>query len=433
MLLKFEIENWKSYKGLISFSMAATKERQHGEKLSIVPKYNLRVSPIGLIFGGNASGKSCFITALQFVQDYIIIGEKVLSSYKPHLLSEETENGPSTFSLEILINDTIYTYSFSINRQKVLTEKLTQTNSRNTFTLFRRVEEKFIIDPENKIKGKDRERLDFVARGTRSNRLFLTNSMDQQVKTWEFLFNWFRRDLVIIHPNTSISPSTFVDQPDLVKLCSEALSDMDTGIFDISTETVSISSLNLPSEIIEMISDKIDEDSKMQLQDNNGRSYIFEMKDGKIYATRLKSIHKTSENNYIDFDMSNESDGTQRILELIPAFSMLNEKKSHKVIVIDELDRSLHSLMSLHLLKNYLCTCGKESRTQLIFTTHDVMLMDQDIFRRDQIWLVNKNKQNQSELRSMKEFKDIRYDKDIRKSYLDGKIGGIPSLRRDCK
>lgn len=90
--------------------------------------------------------------------------------------------------------------------------------------------------------------------------------------------------------------------------------------------------------------------------------------------------------------------------------------------------RSLHPLLIKRLLERYLAGCSSQSRSQLLFTTHNVLLMDQDLLRRDEMWIAERSDQGDSSLLSFSEYKDVRYDKDIRKSYLQGRLGGIPRL-----
>ena len=96
--------------------------------------------------------------------------------------------------------------------------------------------------------------------------------------------------------------------------------------------------------------------------------------------------------------------------------------------IIDELDRSLHTKLSKTLLKYYLNSCNENSRSQLIFTTHDVMLMDQNTFRRDELWVTDRSSEGVSSLYSFSDYKDIRSDKDLRKYYLQGNLKGIPRI-----
>jgi hypothetical protein len=85
-------------------------------------------------------------------------------------------------------------------------------------------------------------------------------------------------------------------------------------------------------------------------------------------------------------------------------------------------------LLTRRLLDIYLSNCSAESRKQLLLTTHDVLLMDQQLLRRDEMWVAERDASGASNLLSFSEYKDVRYDKDIRKSYLQGRLGGIPRL-----
>ena len=116
------------------------------------------------------------------------------------------------------------------------------------------------------------------------------------------------------------------------------------------------------------------------------------------------------------------------MIDLLPAFLDLFGGRSKTVYVVDEVDRSLHTLLIRSLLEKYLNTCTTQTRSQLLLTTHDVLLMDQQLLRRDEMWVAERGASGASSLLSFSEYKDIRYDKDIRKSYLQGRLGGIPRI-----
>nr|WP_237394924.1 AAA family ATPase [Methylacidimicrobium sp. AP8] len=115
-------------------------------------------------------------------------------------------------------------------------------------------------------------------------------------------------------------------------------------------------------------------------------------------------------------------------MDLLPAFCDLCDQDSKKVYLIDEVDRSLHTLLLRRLLEAYLAGCSPRSRRQLLFTTHDVLLMDQELLRRDEMWVTERDAGGVSRLFWFSDYKGVRYDKDIRKSYLQGRLGGIPRI-----
>ena len=151
-------------------------------------------------------------------------------------------------------------------------------------------------------------------------------------------------------------------------------------------------------------------------------------KDGELIAKRLVAFHPKSDGTEVRFEIHQESEGSQRVIDLLPAFLELSAQTLQKVYVIDEIDRSLHPLLIRQLLEEYLSNCSRETRSQLLLTTHNVMLMDQQLLRRDEMWVTERDGAGVSSLFSFSEYKDVRYDKDIRKSYLQGRMGGIPRI-----
>jgi AAA15 family ATPase/GTPase len=159
-----------------------------------------------------------------------------------------------------------------------------------------------------------------------------------------------------------------------------------------------------------------------------GERFVVTRRNGELTAKKLITYHSKSDGTETEFETRQESDGSQRVIDLLPAFLDLLAEGSKKVYVIDEIDRSLHTLLTRRLLEMYLSNCSATSRTQLLLTTHDVLLMDQQLLRRDEMWVSERDSSGASSLFSFSEYKDIRYDKDIRKSYLQGRLGGIPRL-----
>ena len=130
-----------------------------------------------------------------------------------------------------------------------------------------------------------------------------------------------------------------------------------------------------------------------------------------------------------------ESSGTQRLMGLLPMLFDLqgsDDAVGSKVYVVDELDRCLHTMLTTRLVEDFLATCGPDTRKQLLFTTHDLLLMDQSLMRRDEMYIAQRGVDGKSELVGLTEFDGIRYDKDLIRSYLDGRFGGIPMLREEA-
>ena len=145
----------------------------------------------------------------------------------------------------------------------------------------------------------------------------------------------------------------------------------------------------------------------------------------KYFVRRVKALHKVNDNLY-DFELKEESDGTQRIFDFVPMVQ--NVKSEACTYVIDELDRSLHPTLVRALVSRIVT--DKHMKGQLIFTTHDAGLLDGKVFRNDEIWFAEKDRDTQStHLYTLDEFKP-RADLDLEKGYLNGRFGAIPFLAR---
>ena len=128
-------------------------------------------------------------------------------------------------------------------------------------------------------------------------------------------------------------------------------------------------------------------------------------------------------NSFFDFDFMEESDGTRRIFDLM---DMILNKKENILYVVDELERSLHPKLLEHFLRLFM-ESHKEQQVQLLFSTHEASIMEQSLFRRDEIWFIERDEKNASKLYSLDRFKE-RYDKLLSKAYLEGRYGAIPVL-----
>ena len=128
------------------------------------------------------------------------------------------------------------------------------------------------------------------------------------------------------------------------------------------------------------------------------------------------------------FEYSDESDGTQRLFDLIPIYLA---QKQNRVIMIDEIDRSLHTNLTRKFLEMFFAV-AKDNESQLIATTHDSNLLDLDLLRQDEIWFVERKPDHSSYIYSLNKFKE-RFDKKIEKDYLIGRYGAIPVFENsDC-
>lgn len=407
--------------------MVASRERQHGTRIPRLDRYKTKILPIAAVYGGNASGKTNFFKALRFVQKLVVKGTQPdsLIGIENFQLDANSIQEPSRFDLELLIDDVIYNFSFAATTNVILEEKLVEITSTSEKVLYDRHDGK----PNFGKSLTDTQFLDFAFKGTRDNQLFLTNSVSQKVDNFKPVYDWFQNSLELIAPDTRFGPfDQFLDEKQpLYSIMNELLPQLDTGIDHLGGEEIPWENLPLP----DIIKAKIQEDAKEKatfLINYSNKRYVINRKDGKLIGKNLITYHPKSDGSMVKFEISQESDGSQRVIDLLPAFLDLSEQKSKKVYVIDEIDRSLHTLLIRKLLEAYLDSCSTKTRSQLLFTTHNVLLMDQTLLRRDEMWVTERDFHGISDLFSFSDYKDIRYDKDVQKSYLQGRLGGIPRI-----
>ena len=421
-----------SFRDRATFSFVATREKQHGERLPSLPKYDLKVLPVAAIYGGNASGKTNLVKALHFAQELVVRGtqpDSLISVDSFCLGSSHSGNQPTRFEFELFIDGMIYEFSFSLTHRSILEEKLVCVVGSKETVWYHRVHQKPNF---HKSIAKD-QALEFAFKGTRDNQLFLTNAVSQQVLLFKPIYEWFKHRLVLIAPESKFGPfELFFDEkhPFYAKM-NQMLAQLDTGISRLGSEEVPFANAPFPEALKKHLQEELAEGmTRRVIAEPSGDRYIVTRRKGdlQILCKKLIAYHLNESGSAIKFDIQQESDGSQRIIDLLPAFLSIVSSDSPGVYVIDEIDRSLHTLLIRQLLEWYLASCSPESRSQLLFTTHNVLLMDQDLLRRDEMWVTERNTAGASTLLSFSEYKDVRSDKDIQKSYLQGRLGGIPRL-----
>lgn len=407
--------------------MVAGRERQHSHRVPRIGRSQLRLLPVAAIFGGNASGKTNFFRALSFAKSLVVVGTSQLEMpirVEPFLLDNESEARPSRFSFELLMDDGIYCYSFSVTQTEVVDEELSLQTTGKPKVLYLRSGEQIQFHPSLP----DIEKLSLAFDLTRNNQLFLTAVLAHNVKSFHSVYRWFDESLTLIAPDSRFAPFEYLSRGHtLHSLMNEALSGLDLGVVRVDSEEVPPESV-LPKRLIAEIQQDLKAGQTAIVGFGPGSRYIVIRQNGSLKAHELVTYHRKSDGQEVKFELSDESDGSQRAIDLLPAFLDLTSSGCKKTYVIDEFDRSLHTILTRWLLEYFLQEVSPQSRSQLLFTTHDAQLIDQSLFRRDEIWVTETDRHGASQLISFSEYKGIRDDKNIRRSYLHGRFGGVPKI-----
>lgn len=438
VLLNFSVENFMCFAEEATFSMVPAKDSSHPNHLLCNQEGSknkaLRASAI---YGANAHGKTKLVDAISFARKLILVGTKpkktiAVSAFR---LDNSLRKSPSVFEFVFSHKNAQYTYGFSLDKFRVHEEWLSVKKTTKEVTLFERktntnrisiVEPGPSFIPRRSVKR--RAFISFVTEGMRANQLFLTEAIDRNISELNDAIEWFTDVLETVSATSLYSSLGFrvSKEKDFTQYIGNFLKNANTGIDRVisSEEPLDFDKhfSFMPSDAHDELRDDLEKGIMVNIISPKGESLsVYKNKEGIPTVAKLKGVHIGSDGNDLEFDFSEESAGTKRLLHLLPILADLQSKG--KVYVIDELDRKLHPILSKLFVSTYLesnCSSG-----QLIFTTHDTHLLDLDLLRRDEIWFVEKDHNGGSHLYSLMDMK-VRSDINIQNGYLKGRFGGIP-------
>lgn len=442
MLIRVVVENFRSYGQETEFNMLPSSNVRRYDWHVYARKKGANVLRTAVIYGANGAGKSCLIKALGRLQEMVIFGS-VPPLYIRDANKYNDPNMPVTIEVEFSTETNQYSYGVSYKDSTCIEEWLYST-VKTPKRLFERKwnaktgKTKIELETKKKDETKSKVLVSLLEDNLlKDNELLLSKQDVLKNKIITDAYNWIVKKLQVIYPETR-STSIFDDRysDEVFKSQSEKLIEaLDLGINALALKDEDVESFK--AKIVEWpeLVRGIDNIIKRLAQSPKGEEEAFidsgvftvsiRRKGDKFYARRVQARHEVN-NRLYDFELKEESDGTQRIFDFVP---MVHRVKAEAcTYVIDEIDRSLHPTLVRALAQKIISE--KSMKGQLIFTTHDAGLLDGKIFRNDEIWFTEKDRETQStHLYTLDEFKP-RADLDIEKGYLNGRFGAIPFLAR---
>jgi hypothetical protein len=431
MILRATFENILSFDEEVQISFVAGKGTLHPAHVCRAEKRDdISILKAGVIYGANASGKSNIIKAISILQS-IALGKQSSIDIEPFKL-RSTRKENSKIELEFKVGAKYYAYGVEINAKTIKEEWLFEINDRSDKKVFTRT----VSDSGNTYEWGDingdktaAQFIGFLGEGTPLNRSFLSEYNRRNgrgLTAIKDVFGWFGNNLKIIFPNTrhtgiSITAEKDIDFHQATKRLLEVFN---TGIVDIRRFKVkSKEDTGLPEKVIDkIIADAVPGKTVILASPDESQYYYMDFKkDGTYEIFKQKAVHRMNGDDEAVFDMNEESDGTVRILDFIPM--LIDLSRNDVVYLIDELDRSMHPMLSYKLLQCYFKNLSGNHQTQLLITTHESNLLDLELLRADEIWFVEKDKSGASRLTSLAEYKPRA---DVRKGYLQGRYGAVP-------
>ncbi len=418
MLIQFNFKNFKSFRDEVSLDLTATKITEH--EGHVAEAANDKLLKVAAIYGANASGKSNVYDAFEYMTYYVDesfkFGDeeerrrKTGDSYlkvTPFLFDENSRDEETTFEVFYVDNseDTgkTYQYGFSLKKDEVVEEWLYSKakTARNKYrTIFYRKK-----GEELEMNGFSKNHVENIKASLNKESLIVSLGSKLRIAKLKKVRDWFLSNEIVNFGDPAenfflsrVLPEGFVDQKEVQDNIVEYFASFDEAIQDFNVE-------ELPQE-----------DEK-----DNSKSY------------KIDALHKMGNTGKMaPIPLKQESSGTLKMFALYPSLKEVLDQGS--TLFIDELNARLHPLLVRNIILTFLSPEINTRNAQLVFTTHDIWQFSNELLRRDEIWMVNKNRDGVSELYSLVEFKDeegnkVRRDEALAKNYLTGNYGAIPALK----
>lgn len=438
MLIQVNVQNFKSFNESNSLNMiASNKLRTQKDKL--YESVDITLLKSAVIYGANASGKSNFVEVLRFMKECVINQELPIESYNWYCRNhEDNREKISSFSVQLLLNEDCYEYGFDaiLNTQTIKDEWIVDLNKKKI--LYQRNNDGKPLNGLN-LGREDRMRMEIYLDDFLHNdkSLFLTEmnrnksfDKDSELSVYHRIYNWFVKDLNVVLPDMPLTKFSYYYDESTLSNIKKIVRSFDTGIEDIEIKNMSEEQLqnkigiSLYKDVINELKKNVQKQGQELNLSMRSKKEFFNITMNDNYDLEIKTLCFKHGQSMLDFEFCEESDGTKRVFDFL---DILLNKNQNSVYVIDEMERSLHPNLFnrlIELLNEY----QKQSNIQVIFTTHESSIMKQDLFRRDQIWFIERNKDNDSRIYSLDTFNE-RFDKKISKAYLEGRYGAIPQFK----
>lgn len=397
MILEFSISNYMSFKEKVTFSMLANSSKGLDDNYIIVN--DRKILKTGAIYGANASGKSNLFKALQTISLMLKNSNNIDINATLPIIPFKFDNDyitkASEFEIKFIINNIRYVYGFIADKNKIYDEYLYNYPNNRETKIFDRTNVKEYTYPQ-----KDEKILKEIEEKNSQNKFFLATATNWNYEKTKPAYDFLTNGII-----------TFFNMEELKNIAFNIYDNNDNNLknfalnflkkADLNIEDYKISSMSIPEEFLK-----------------NTRVSV------KTYQILFKHI---GSDNYLSFD--EESLGTQIVFTFIPFIA--NTLNKQKVLIVDELDKSLHPFLVQYIVKMFNNPEINKNGSQLIFNTHDTNLLNLNILRRDQIWFTEKNNETgESSLYSLSDF-SVRKKEIVEKGYMLGRYGAVPFIKND--
>lgn len=417
MLIELSVTNFRSFHDTQTFSLV----KGQGNEMSETNTFeaggvnNIRLLRSAAIYGPNASGKSNLLLALRTMERIVLEsaiklqrGDKL--PVTPFRLSPETQDAPSEFEVIFLVNGVRYQYGFAATVDRVHHEWLLAYPKGRAQRWFSRAWDDEAQQYDWELGGNLTGEKQVWQKSTRGNALFLSTAVQLNSEQLQPVFDWFKTTLRVSNVGGwGPSFSAIQCENSNKKKIMEFLRAADLNIDDVLVESTPFDREALPEDMPESLREVI-------AGDLEGKKII-----------KIQTVHEGGDGESVIFDFEDESDGTQQLFSF--AGPWVDSLSNGYVLFIDELHDSLHPRLVQFLVQLFHDPETNPRNAQLIFTTHETSILNQEVFRRDQIWFCEKNKSQATELYPLTDFSPRKGRENLEAAYLSGRYGALPFVR----
>ncbi|MDH4330312.1 MAG: ATP-binding protein [Candidatus Moranbacteria bacterium] len=412
-MVGFKVKNFRSIKDEVYLDLRATSDKTMKAQ-SVFENDKTALLKSAAIYGPNASGKSNIFKAL-IVFRLMILESLLRSNTSVDLPAEyfklnlESENAPSFFEMDFLLNEEIVSYGFEMNKKRICAEWLKK--ERGNVTLFERVDQNiksnknYFQEATKVLKDQTSERVLFLSI-LASNNKPISKEIVQFIQKINCISAADRGNTL------DYSFGQYLSNSNRASKIRDFMVMADFGVVDIVASEKMISAKetqNIPDKFKELL-----------FKENS-----------KIAERSLRFLHKKHDKNgkeieseALDF-FAEESEGTQQFFAL--SAPVIDTLEKGKILFIDEIDASLHPMLCQYLVSIFNSKKENKKNSQLVFTTHDISLLNEEFLRRDQIYFADKNDEGMTNLFSLMNISE-RKGLDFAKRYLEGRYSALPYI-----
>lgn len=449
MIVSFSVSNFRSFSPncdeTISFVASRRLSGNHDNHAMPIPNSNEHVLKTAVLYGANGAGKSNLFHALSYLQTVVLKRRNQDQGTRrvPFRFLEASREQPTELDIQFVAAGRLYRYGIKVDDQKIAQEWLLQIVRGREKVIFERVtlsDNSVKIESGKSIQNGGEKLKALATIGGPANQSFLA-TIRSTLSAKEFgvdlknVISWFEKKLVLISPDDVFRGLgvKLTEELEFLEFAGAFLKAASTGVAQLTVDKKEIAEDELRSlisdedveSVLAKLAKKSSKSASLIYRLNDSVNLLAENNDGiHFYRLTINAFHESNDGSLVPLEFREESDGTRRLLDLMPALHHLTTTED-AVFVIDEIDRSMHPLLVWKFMEFFLNACL--GRQQLFVTTHESNLLDFELLRRDEIWFAEKDSSGATRIYSLNEYQP-RKDLDIQKHYLHGRFGAIPFL-----